>query len=84
MSEHEADDREPVEIPPDALSPQALIGLVEEFITREGTDYGERVHTLDEKRNSVMRLIEKGEVAILFDPPSQTTTLQLRERWVRP
>jgi uncharacterized protein len=78
MSESHADVSDPVEIPPSALSPRALLGLVEEFITREGTDYGVREHTFEEKRSSVMRLIAEGEVAILFDPESETTTLRRR------
>jgi len=30
-----------VKIPYDQLSPEALHGVVEEFVTRNGTDYGE-------------------------------------------
>ncbi|HKP55124.1 MAG TPA: YheU family protein [Polyangiales bacterium] len=78
MSESEAEVDAPVEVPASALSPQALRGLVEEFITREGTDYGVREHTFDEKRDSVLRLIAAGEVLIFFDPASETTTLRRR------
>lgn len=79
MSERDADASAYVEVPAQALSQTALVGLVEEFITREGTDYGVREHTLDEKRASVLRLIAAGEVAILFDPETETTTLRRRE-----
>lgn len=65
----------PVEVPPDVLSREALEGLVEEFVTREGTDYGLREHTLDEKRQRVLAQIEKREVVILFDIESESTTL---------
>lgn len=68
-----------VEVPPDALSSDALRGLVEEFITREGTDYGEREHSLDEKRASVMALLARREVLILFDIESESTTLLRRD-----
>ena len=67
-----------VEVPPSALSHGALVGLVEEFITREGTDYGAREYTLAEKRASVMRLIDEGEVAVYFDTNTQTATLKRR------
>jgi uncharacterized protein YheU (UPF0270 family) len=67
-----------VEVPADALSREALHGVVEEFITREGTDYGAREHTFEEKRVSVLGLIAAGEVALFFDPESQTTTLRRR------
>jgi uncharacterized protein YheU (UPF0270 family) len=68
-----------VEVPPDALSSDALQGLVEEFITREGTDYGVREHSLDEKRASVMALLARREVLILFDVESESTTLLRRD-----
>ena len=64
-----------VEVPPSALSPEALIGVVDEFVTREGTDYGEREYTLLEKRAQLMRLLERGEVILVYDPKSGSTTL---------
>jgi uncharacterized protein len=79
MDEQDADGTEHVELPPGVLSREALHGVVEEFITREGTDYGPREHTFEEKRASVLRLIEAGEVAIFFDPRTETTTLRRRD-----
>jgi hypothetical protein len=38
-----------IEVPPDALSPEALRALVEEFVTRDGTDYGAVEPDLDAK-----------------------------------
>lgn len=82
MSDRDADadaEREmPVEVPASALSERALLGIVDEFITREGTDYGVREHTFDQKRADVLRLIAAGEVAIFFDASSETTTLRRR------
>jgi uncharacterized protein len=78
MDEHDADVSVYVEVPTSELSQTALLGIVEEFITREGTDYGPREHTFDEKRASVLRLIAAGEVAIFFDTESETTTLRRR------
>ena len=72
MSDH-------VEVPYRSLSAEALEGLVDEFITREGTDYGEREHSLDEKRATVMRQLSRNEIAILFDPESESTTLVPRD-----
>jgi uncharacterized protein YheU (UPF0270 family) len=78
MDEHDADVSVYVEVPTGELSQAALLGIVEEFITREGTDYGLREHTFDEKRESVLRLIAANEVAIFFDTESETTTLRRR------
>jgi uncharacterized protein len=79
MDEQDADETEYVELPAGVLSREALHGVVEEFITREGTDYGPREHTFEEKRASVLGLIEAGEVAIFFDPRTETTTLRRRD-----
>ena len=64
-----------VKVPHGALKPATLEALVEEFVTREGTDYGEREHTLEEKKASVMRQLAAGEVDILFDLESESATL---------
>lgn len=82
MSNSKADgpDASWIEVPPEALSAEALVGVVDEFVTREGTEYGEREFTLLEKRAQVMRLLERGEVVIVYDPNSGSTTLLPRER----
>ncbi|HEY8516310.1 MAG TPA: YheU family protein [Candidatus Binatia bacterium] len=78
---HDADDgsaREdlpPVEVPADRLSPEALRGLVVEFVTRDGTDYGAREATLERKVRDVLRQIERGEVRIVFDPATRSANL---------
>jgi uncharacterized protein len=66
-------------VPHAALSEDALRGLVEEFITREGTDYGHHEHSLEEKRASVLRQLKRGEAVILFDRDSEATTIVRRE-----
>ena len=58
-----------------ALSADALRGLVEEFVTRDGTDYGVRERTVEEKCRDVMRQLERGEVKIVFDPASRSANL---------
>ncbi len=68
----------PVIIPSTRLSREALLGLVDEFVTREGTDYGHKVHTLEDKRLSVFMQIKRGDVLIVFDPESETANLKLR------
>ena len=73
------DETKYVEVPASALSAAALSGLVDEFITREGTDYGPREHSFEEKKASVMRLIASGAVVILYELESESTTLQRKE-----
>jgi hypothetical protein len=62
-----------VQIQVDALSRQALDGLVEEFVTRDGTDYGTEERTLDDKKDAVRRQLDCGEIVIVFDPETETS-----------
>jgi uncharacterized protein len=64
-----------MEIPFDRLEPATLRALIEEFITREGTDYGFRECSLDEKRMQLMEQLNLGKIGIVFDPETQTCNL---------
>lgn len=64
--------REPVLIPHAELSADALAGVVESFVLREGTDYGEREYSLADKVAHVMGQLERGEARIFFDPDTQS------------
>jgi uncharacterized protein YheU (UPF0270 family) len=59
-------------IPHTALAPDTLRNLIEEFVTREGTDYGEREYSLDDKVRQVERQLAQGRVVIVYDPQSQS------------
>jgi len=67
----------PVPVPHAELSTDALRGVVESFILREGTDYGERESTFEGKVVQVLRQLERGEARILFDPASETIDIVL-------
>jgi uncharacterized protein len=58
-------------IPHGELSPDALRGLVEAFVLREGTEYGSHEVALDAKVAQVMRQLERGEARVIFDPGSE-------------
>ena len=49
------------------LSPGALRGLMEEFVSREGTDYGLRERSFEDKVRDVERQLESGEARIVYD-----------------
>jgi uncharacterized protein YheU (UPF0270 family) len=65
----------PVEIAYSDLSEEALRGVVESFVLREGTDYGVRPHSLQEKVDQVLQQLRRGQAQILFDPDSQSVTI---------
>ncbi|MDR2018970.1 MAG: YheU family protein [Syntrophobacterales bacterium] len=62
-------------IPIDRLSPQALRGVIEEFITREGTDYGEAEASREMKFGQVKRKLEAGLAVLVFDDKTETTNI---------
>ncbi|MEL0048343.1 MAG: YheU family protein [Gammaproteobacteria bacterium] len=58
-------------IPLDQLTPQALQGVIDAFILREGTDYGHQEFTLDEKRGRVRAMLQRGEAEICYYPENE-------------
>jgi uncharacterized protein YheU (UPF0270 family) len=78
LSEWWEDDRErppPVAVPYTELSREALHGVAESFVLREGTDYGERDVSHEQKVAQVVRQLERGEARIMFDPLDSSVTI---------
>lgn len=65
-----------VKIPMNSLSLEALRGVVDNYVLREGTDYGHRDISLAEKRAAVERQLLSGEAEIWFDP--ETSSIDIR------
>ena len=59
-------------IPHTALSTDILTAIAEEFVTREGTDYGTVAYSLESKVAAVVRQLETGKAVVVFDPESET------------
>ena len=66
---------QPVIIPHTELSAEALRGVVESFVLREGTDYGEREVGFEKKVAQVLRQLERGEARIVFDAELETVDI---------
>ena len=64
--------REVVTVPHTALAPGLLQAVVESFVLREGTDYGEHELALDDKVARVMRQLTRGEATIVYDPETDS------------
>ena len=62
-------------IPWDKLSAPALEGIIEEYVLREGTDYGQSDFSLDQKKLDIKKQLERAEVQITFDPESKTCSI---------
>lgn len=72
-----------IEIPYTRLKADTLQAVIEEFILREGTDYGAHEISLDDKRAQVRHQLDKGEVLITFDPRTENCNLMTREQFKR-
>lgn len=68
----------PVEVPHGELPPTTLRAVIESFVLREGTDYGERDATFDGKVADVMRQLERREAMILYDPVSDSVDIVVK------
>jgi uncharacterized protein YheU (UPF0270 family) len=75
--------RPPIEIPLDSLSQEALSGVIDNFIQREGTDYG--AHEVDHavKVQQILRQLHQGHVKIAFDYESETVSIVTLGEWKR-
>lgn len=56
-----------MDIPYQAIPAETLGNMIEEFVTRDGTDYGELELTLEEKVAQVMSQLKLGKAAIQYD-----------------
>lgn len=65
-------------IPYEQLSRDALQGLIEDFITREGTDYGEEEIPLSVKVEQIKQLLKRREVVVVFDTATESVSILLR------
>lgn len=56
-----------VKIPYDQLPPEALQGVIEEFVTRDGIDYGEVEIPLETKVSQAFGQLKSSKVVIIFE-----------------
>ena len=77
--EEPAEAQPPVVVPFAELSPDTLRRVVEAFVLREGTEYGERDYSLDQKVTHVMRQLERGEADVVFDPNTESVDIAVRK-----
>ncbi len=62
-------------IPPASLADDVLTGILEEFISREGTDYGLVELSLSQKVAALKPQVLCGDVLIVYDETLQTVNL---------
>lgn len=69
-----------VEVPPQRLQADILQALLEEYASRDGTDYGERELSLEQKVDSLRAQMQRRELLIVFDVDSDQWDLLPSQR----
>jgi uncharacterized protein YheU (UPF0270 family) len=72
-----------IEIPFQRLGDDILQAIIEEFILREGTDYGAHEADFDAKVAQVHKQLASGDIVITFDPKTENCTLLTRLQFQR-
>lgn len=65
-------------IPWQDLTPETLDNLIEAFVLREGTDYGEQERSLTEKVDDVRRQLKSGEAVLVWSELHETVNIMPR------
>ena len=68
-------------IPWQDLAPETLDNLIESFVLREGTDYGEHERSLEQKVADVKRQLQNGEVLIVWSELHETVNVMPRNQF---
>ena len=66
-----------MKIPIDKLEKDLLVSIVEEFVLRDGTDYGAAEIEFDNKVDEVLRKLRTEEYFISFDAVTESCTIKL-------
>ena len=65
-----------VVVPFEQLTPEALTGVLESYVSREGTDYGHKQPlTLSEKVDQIRSQLEEGTAVLVFDTVHQSCNI---------
>ncbi len=62
-------------IPWEQLDSETLYNLIESFVLREGTDYGEQEKTLADKVGDVERQLKSGEAVVIWSELHETINI---------
>ena len=66
---------EGIDVPYERLDPETLRNVIQEFVTRDGADWGDTGCTLEDKVGQVMQQLRSRKVKIVFDLNSETTNI---------
>lgn len=62
-------------VPHRELSEEGLQGLLEEFVSRDGTDSGYTKLSLQQRVDQVRRQLDRGEALVVYNPAAQSANI---------
>lgn len=68
-------------IPWQELPPETLDNLIESFVLREGTDYGEHERSLEDKVADVKLQLQRGDVVLVWSELHETVNIMPRTQF---
>jgi uncharacterized protein YheU (UPF0270 family) len=72
------EEERPIEIPLEQLSAEALLGVIDDYVLREGTEYGATEVPLEKKREQILAQLRAGAAVLVFDATTETCTIMPR------
>ena len=66
-------------VPYEKLSREALKGLIEEFVTRDGTDSGYIQKGLDQNVDMVINQLRRGDAVVVYDTKTGSANIALKD-----
>ncbi|NAX43046.1 MULTISPECIES: YheU family protein [unclassified Vibrio] len=66
-------------IPWQHIAPETLDNLIETFVLREGTDYGEQEVPFQQKIEQIKKQLATGEAIIVYSELHESVDIQLRK-----
>ncbi|WP_074013568.1 YheU family protein [Candidatus Sodalis sp. SoCistrobi] len=69
-------------IPWQQIDPTTLYNLIESFVLREGTDYGEQEKSLRQKVADVLRQVQSGEAVLVWSELHESINIMPRGHYL--
>lgn len=64
-----------MQIPHEQLSTDTVTAILEEYASREGTEYGDVEYSLAQKVSMLRKQLDHGDIGISFDVETETCSL---------
>lgn len=71
----------PIEIPWQDLAEDTFLALVEEYVTRDGTDYGEQETAATKKVDQVVAGIKNKKFVIVYEQEAESVHIVTLPQW---